>query len=139
VSESDPLDRPATPGEIEMVERLLKRALNWSLPKARPVPKTQRNPAAKHGPVTAVDQAMRKQIREGWLVPRSANGESGTSIQLQGIAVARAERATAIVPEAQLMPTPPIRISGRMPCSGRDWRCWRRCMPSWRGGFLYAG
>jgi hypothetical protein len=87
VNESDPLDRPATPEEIETVERLLKRALNVvPLPKARPVPKTSTElPAAKQGPVTAVDQtAMSKQIREGGLVPRSANGrESGTSIQLQ--------------------------------------------------------
>jgi hypothetical protein len=84
VNESDPLDRPATPEEIETVERLLKRALNVvPLPKARPV--STELPAAKQGPVTAVDQtAMSKQIREGGLVPRSANGrESGTSIQLQ--------------------------------------------------------
>jgi hypothetical protein len=46
VSESDPLDRPATPEEIEMVERLLKRTRPLEerrkgnvvpLPKARPV------------------------------------------------------------------------------------------------------
>ena len=73
MNESDPLDRPATPEEIETVERLLKRALNVvPLPKARPVPKTSTElPAAKQGPVTAVDQtAMSKQIREGGLVPR---------------------------------------------------------------------
>jgi hypothetical protein len=49
VSESDPLDRPATPEEIEMVERLLKRTRPLGerrkenvvpLPKPRPVPKT---------------------------------------------------------------------------------------------------
>jgi hypothetical protein len=44
VSESDPLDRPATPEEIEMVERLLKRTRPAEnvvpLPKARPVRKS---------------------------------------------------------------------------------------------------
>jgi hypothetical protein len=44
VSESDPLNRPATPEEIEMVERLLKRTRPAEnvvpLPKARPVRKS---------------------------------------------------------------------------------------------------
>ena len=44
VSESNPLDRPATPEEIEMVQRLLKRAGPGQnvvpLPKARPVRKS---------------------------------------------------------------------------------------------------
>jgi hypothetical protein len=43
VSESDPLDRPATAEEIEMVERLLKRRPAEkvvTLPKARPVRKS---------------------------------------------------------------------------------------------------
>jgi len=44
VSESDPLHRPATAEEIEMVERLLKRARPAEnvvpLPKARPVRKS---------------------------------------------------------------------------------------------------
>jgi hypothetical protein len=45
VSESDPLDRPATPEEIEMVERLLMRTRPAEnvvpLPKARPVRSTE--------------------------------------------------------------------------------------------------
>jgi hypothetical protein len=44
MSESDSLDRPATPEEIEMVERLLKRTRPAEnvvrFPKARPVRKT---------------------------------------------------------------------------------------------------
>jgi hypothetical protein len=44
VSESDPLDRPATPEEIQMVERLLKRTRPAEnvvpLPKARPARKS---------------------------------------------------------------------------------------------------
>src|SRR5262245_6706313 len=44
VSKSDPLDRPATPEEIQMVERLLKPTRPAEnvvpLPKARPVPKS---------------------------------------------------------------------------------------------------
>ena len=55
----DPLDRPATPEEIEMVERLLKRTWpGW--PKARPVRKSSTEVLACDAgvPVAALERKL---------------------------------------------------------------------------------
>jgi len=65
VSESDPLDRPATAEEIEMVERLLKRRPAEkvvTLPKARPVRKSSTEVLAPAGDAPVVDDETTRAI-----------------------------------------------------------------------------
>jgi putative DNA primase/helicase len=72
-------------------------------------------PAAKHGPVTAVDlTAKRKQIREEGYVPRSANGREWHFNTAGEASPWRALlRATATVPEPRVdTPILPIRVVG---------------------------
>ena len=56
----DPLDRPATPEEIEMVERLLKRTPECGAPKARPVRKSSTEVLACDAgvPVAALERKL---------------------------------------------------------------------------------
>src|SRR5262249_36949090 len=94
-------------------------------------------PAAKQGPLTAVDlTAERKQLREKGYVPRSANGREW-HFTTAGSPGPGEERATAIVPEARdNTPTLPIPvIAGEIARAVDETeRRWPRCMcPSWFG------
>ena len=89
MSESDPLHRPATAEEIEMVERLLKRARPADnvvpLPKARPVPKSSTENVGDGGNAAAVSDTAKAAVllasdRARFLTGTVANFTAGAAL-----------------------------------------------------------